>query len=189
KDHFRDAPRCADKRRHHSEAKSYAASSLLGHRITIKACYSVRRVTRQIEQDGANGPTILRAIHHAGEHQNCSNRFDAECQRQQNRNCRERAHARQHANHVADQHPNEAPHDVVWLNGDTKTVQRSVSAVAITSLSMSAVASGLEAGTKNNPTPNTVTTAAKVAAALSVALRSPSADTNTQVKVAGISPK
>jgi hypothetical protein len=40
----------------------------------------------------------------------------------QNRNGRKRAHAGQHTDHIADQHPDEAPHDIVWLNGDSKTV-------------------------------------------------------------------
>src|SRR5512135_1907863 len=42
---------------------------------------------------------------------------------------------------------------------------------------------------ENNPTPNAVTTAASTKELFQVAVRSPSAETNTQAKVPGISPK
>jgi hypothetical protein len=57
------------------EAQRDAASSLLRHWETVDAGHRVRGMTGQIEQDGADCAPILRAVHDAGEHQDCTNRL------------------------------------------------------------------------------------------------------------------
>jgi hypothetical protein len=82
----------------------------------------MRRVTWQIEQDRADRAAILRAIEHARQHQDRADRLDAEGQRQQHRDGGERPHSGQHAHHVADEHADKAPHQVMRLQRDAKTV-------------------------------------------------------------------
>ena len=79
-------------------------------------------MARQIEQDRADRAAILRAIENARQHQDGADRLDAEGERQKDRDGRERAHARQHADHVADQHADEAPHQVVRFERDAEAV-------------------------------------------------------------------
>ena len=121
-DHFGDAPGGADERGQHRDAERHAAAALLGQRKAVEAGHRVRRMARQIEQDRADRAAILRAVHDAGQHQDGADRLHAEGQRQQDRDGRERPHARQHADHVADQHADEAPHQVVRLERDAEAV-------------------------------------------------------------------
>ena len=108
--------------RDHRDAERDTAAALLGHREAVETRDRVRWMTRQVEQDRADRAAVLRAVHHAGEHQDGADRLDAEGQRQQDRDGGERAHARQHADHVADQHADEAPHEVVRLERDAEAV-------------------------------------------------------------------
>ena len=62
--------------------------------------------------DGHLEPAVLRAVHDARQHQDGAHRLHAEGQRQEDREGGERAHAGQHADHVADEHADEAPQQV-----------------------------------------------------------------------------
>ena len=70
-----------------------------------------------------------------------------------------------------------------------KPYQRSVSAVVIISTLHSNNGIGTFSTYENSATPKTVTTVARTSDPFHVAVRSPRADTNTQAKVAGMSPK
>ncbi len=122
--HLGDAPGCADERADDGDAERDAALALLRHREAIKTCHSMRRMARQVEKDRADRAAILRPVENAREHQDRADRLDAERQRQKDRNGRERAHARQHADHVADQHAEEAVHQVVRLDRDREPVPK-----------------------------------------------------------------
>ena len=121
-DHLGDAPGRADERGDHREAERDAAAALLGHREAVEAGHRVRRVTWQIEQDRADRAAVLRAIHDAGQHQDGADRLHPEGERQQDRDSGERTHARQHADHVADQHADEAPPQIMRLQRDAEAV-------------------------------------------------------------------
>ena len=82
-DHFGDAPGGADERGEHREAERDAAAALLGHREAVEAGHRMRWMAWQIEQDRADRAAILRAVHHAAEHQDGGDRLHAEGQRQQ----------------------------------------------------------------------------------------------------------
>ena len=122
--HLGDAPRRADERPDHGDGKGNAALALLGHREAVETRDRVRWMTRQVEQDRADRAAVLRAVEDARQHQDGADRLDAEGQRQQDRDGRERPHAGQHADHVADQHAEEAVHQVVRLERDAEAVPK-----------------------------------------------------------------
>ena len=121
-DHLGDAPRGADERRDDGDAERGAAPAFFGEREAVETGDRVRRMAWQIEQDRADRAAVLRAVENARQHQDGADRLDAEGERQQDRDGGERAHARQHADHVADEHADEAPHHVVRLERDAEAV-------------------------------------------------------------------
>ena len=120
--HFGDAERGADKGGDDGDAERGAALALLGQRKPVETGHGVRRMTGQIEQDRADRPAILGAIIDAGKHQDRRHRLHPEGQRQQDRDRRDRSHPRQHADQVADQHPEKTIHQVVRLERHAKAV-------------------------------------------------------------------
>src|SRR5689334_9892124 len=151
----------------------------------------MRRMTWQIEQDRADRPAVLRAVHHAGEHQDGADRLDAESERQQDRYGGERPHARQHADHVADQHAEEAPHQIVRLERDPEAVPKIREGGRYhRMLHPKSFKTGIGiCSTKwKSRTPKTVMSKERRIEPTQVAFLSPSAATNTQAKVPGASP-
>ena len=167
-----------------------AAAALLGHREAVETRHRVRRVARQIEQDGADRAAILRAVHDAAQHQDGGDRLHAEGQRQQDRDGGERAHAGQHADHVADQHADEAEHQIVRLERDAEAVPevRQCGRDHRPPLHVN-IGIGTCRKYENNPTPKMVTTVARMIVPFHVAPLSPSAAIKTQANVPGAIPK
>ena len=120
--HLGDAEGSADEGGNDGDAERRAALALLGQRKAVQTGDGVRRMTRQVEQDRADRPAILGAVIDAGQHQDRRDRMHAESERQQNRDRGDRPHARQHADEIADQHAEEAIHQVVRLERDAEAV-------------------------------------------------------------------
>jgi hypothetical protein len=76
----------------------------------------------QIEQNRADRATILRAIKHTGQHQDCADGLYSKCQRQQYRDRGQRAHSRQNADHIAHKYADKAPHKVLRLECDAEAI-------------------------------------------------------------------
>ena len=181
------------------EAPTKDASTVMPERDTafpllrqwkaVETCYRVRRVTWQVQKYRTDRAAILGAIHHACQHQDRADRLDAEGQRQQDRNRGERPHAGQHADHVADQNPDEAQHQVLGFKRDAESVPK----VRKRRRDQYTLPSTNGIGTfntyENSATPKTVTTVARTIDPFHVAVWSPSAATNTQAKVPGAMPK
>src|SRR6266700_881177 len=108
-----------------SRPNTVMATPLIGEpRASVEAAHRMGRVARQVEQDRADGAAILRAVEDAGEHQDGADRLHPEGERQQDRDGRQHTHAGQHADDVADQHPDEAPHHVMRLERDPEAVPK-----------------------------------------------------------------
>ena len=120
--HLGDAERGADKGGDDGDAERGAALALLGQRKSVQTGHGVRWMTWQIEQDRADRAAILRAVIDARQHQDRRHRLHPEGQRQQDRNRRDRPHSRQHADEIADQHAEEAIHQIVRLERYAKAV-------------------------------------------------------------------
>lgn len=71
--------------------------------MTIERGDDTCRLTRNIDQNGRRRAAILRAVINAREHDERASGIDAEGDRQQHRNSRNRADARQHADQRADE--------------------------------------------------------------------------------------
>ena len=113
--HLGDAERRADEGGDDGDAERGAALALLGQRKAVETGHRMRRMARQIQQDRADRAAVLGAVIDAGQHQDRRHRLHAEGQRQQDRDGGDRAHARQHADKVADQHAEKALHQIVRL--------------------------------------------------------------------------
>ena len=113
--HLGDAEGSADEGGDDGDAERGAALALFGQRKPVQTGHGVRRMARQIEQNRADRSAILGAVIDAGQHQDRRHRLHSEGQRQQDRDRRDRTHSRQHADEVADQHAEEAVHQVVRL--------------------------------------------------------------------------
>jgi hypothetical protein len=113
--HDQDAEGCSEERRDHGDAQRRTALALPGHRVAVQASDGVGRMRRHVEQDRADRAAVLRTVEDAGQHQDRWHWRHRVGYRQQDRHGRQRAHAGQHANHVADQHAEERPHQVMRL--------------------------------------------------------------------------
>ena len=85
-----------------------AGAPLLRHGVAVEAGDDGGRLARDLDQDRGGRAAVLRAVEHAGEHDERADRIELEGDRQQHRHGRKRADARQHADHGADQAPEEA---------------------------------------------------------------------------------
>src|SRR5690349_9329405 len=145
----------------------------------------------QVEQDRADRPAVLGTVHHASEHQDGADRLDAEGQRQQDRDGGERAHAGEHTDHVADQHADEAPHQVLRLERNAEAVpeirERGVNHSRLHPMNFR-TGIGICNTKWNSMTPKKVISADRRNDPTQVASLSPSAATNTHMNVAGASP-
>src|SRR5665213_1206459 len=146
-------------------------------------------MAREVQQDRADRAAVLCPIHDAGEHQDGAHRFDAESQRQKDGDGCERAHARQHADHVADEHADEAPHDVMRLERDAEAVPQVGEGRSNHRPLHVKIGIGICRRYENSATPKNVTKADRMSEPFSVASRSPIEATNTQAKVPGAIPK
>ena len=61
-DHLQDAEGGAEHGAEHGDAERHAAATLFGHGETIQTGHRMGRMTGQVEQNGADGAAILRAI-------------------------------------------------------------------------------------------------------------------------------
>ncbi len=127
-DHLHDAERGADHRREHGHPQRDAPAPLLRHRVAVQACHRMRRMARQVQQDRADRTAVLGAVIDPRQHQQRGDRVHRKGERQQDRDGRQHAHTRQHADHVADEHAEEAPHDVVELQRNAEPVRQPLDA-------------------------------------------------------------
>ena len=86
----------------------------------------MRGMARQIEEDGADGTAILRAIIDAREHQHGPDRGHGVGQRQENGDRGQHAHARHDADDIPDDHPGKAVEEIVPLERDAEALQQIV---------------------------------------------------------------
>lgn len=82
------------------------------------------RVGRKVEQNGADGPPILRAIENACQHQDRGYRMHGVCQGKQDGHGRQNPHAWQDANEVSDNDSEQAPEHVVPLERYGKAIEQ-----------------------------------------------------------------
>src|ERR1019366_1694011 len=108
---------------------------------------------------------------------------------EQDRDGRERTHSRQHTDHIADQHTDETPHQVVWFEGDAEAVPEISERSGNHECPHRNMGNGSCSTYENSSTPNNVTPAASTSELFSVAVRSPSAETNTHANVPATIPK
>ena len=94
------------------------------HLVAVDGRHRGRRFARQVDQDRRGRAAVLRAVIDAGEHDQRGDRLEAEGDRQQHGDGRRRADARQHADHRAEQHADEAAEDIDGLSAVTKPSSR-----------------------------------------------------------------
>ena len=107
------------------DRKRGARASLPRHLVTVERGDHGRRLARDVDQDRRGRAAVLRAVIDAGEHDQGAHRGQPEGDRQQHRDGRDRADARQHADKRADQRAEKTEQDVVGLGRDPKA-QRQV---------------------------------------------------------------
>ena len=107
------------------DRKRGARASLPRHLVTVESGDHGGRLARNVDQDRGGRAAVLRAVVDAGEHDQGAYRGQPEGDRQQHRDGRDRADARQHAHERADQCAEKTEQDVVGLGRDPKA-QRQV---------------------------------------------------------------
>ena len=102
-----------------------ARASLPRHLVAVERGDHGRRFARDVDQDRRGRSAVLRAVIDAGEHDQGAHGRQPEGDRQQHRDGRDGADARQHAHERADQCAEKTEQDVVGLGRDPKA-QRQV---------------------------------------------------------------
>ena len=111
-----------EKRAHRRNAERHAGAALLGHLVTIEHSHDRRRLAGDIDENGRRRSTVLRAVINASEHDQGARRIEAEGDRQQHRDGRDRTNARQHADERADHTADKTKENIVQrqCNAETK---------------------------------------------------------------------
>ena len=102
------AERAGDERADRGDAERGAGAALQRHLVAVDAGHHRARFAGHADQHRGQRAAVLRAVVDAGEQDDRRGRVGAEGERQQQRDRRRRADARQHADHLPHQHAEEA---------------------------------------------------------------------------------
>ena len=101
-----------------------AGAPLTRHLVAVDAGDDRRRLARQVDEDRRRRAAVLRAVEDAGQHDQPRHRLEVERQRQQHRDRRDRADARQHADQRADQAAQQREPEVLQRQRHAETESR-----------------------------------------------------------------
>jgi hypothetical protein len=107
------AERAGDERPDRGDAERGAGAALQRHLVAVDAGHHGARFARDADQHRGQRPAVLRAVVDAGEKDDGRGRVGAERERQQQRDRRRRPDPRQHPDHLAHQHAEEAHREVL----------------------------------------------------------------------------
>ena len=101
-----------DERADRGDAQGHAAAALEGHLVAVEGGHHRGRLARHVDQHRGKRAAVLRAVIEAGEHDDGGGGARAEGERQEQRDRRRGADARQHADDLPQQHAEEAHQQV-----------------------------------------------------------------------------
>ena len=114
-------------------ASAAPARPRLRHAIAVDAGHDRRQFAGQVDQDRRGRAAVLRAVVDAGEHDQRTERTEAEGDRQQHRDGRDRPDPGQHADQRSDQAPEQAEQEIDRCRGGAKADRQVVQDVHLAS--------------------------------------------------------
>jgi hypothetical protein len=140
--HGREAAR--DERPDRRDRERRTRTPLSGHLMAVERSDHRGRLARYVDEDRGSRSTILRAVIDAGEHDQCADWREAECDRQQHRNGGERTNAGEHADQRADQDTDQAQSEIDGRNRDGEAVYEICNEIHLPGLPRTAARAGAE---------------------------------------------
>jgi hypothetical protein len=117
-----DAECAGDPGTDRGDAQRGAGPALFGHGVAVDTGHHRRGLAGNAHQDRGGRAAILRAVIDAGQHDDRLRGVEPEGDRQKNRDARQGANARQHADQSPDQAAEKGVPEIVGLEGDGKTM-------------------------------------------------------------------
>ena len=113
--------RAGEERADGRDAERHAGAALPGHLVAVERRDDRGRLAGDVDQDRRGRAAVLRAVIDAGEHDERAGRIEAEGDRQQHRDGRDRPDARQHADQRADEAAEEGEAEVLQRQRDARS--------------------------------------------------------------------